>query len=534
MRWFDAAVICGWVFAWCAPAAAQTPEFRAMWATRFEWPHASQDICQAAIDELMSDLADAHFNAVFFQIRGQADVLYPSPVEVWSPLIGGQDPGWDPLAYAIQAAHAHGIQFHAYINTHTCWQSVPAAAHTLPENPNHTFYAHCNAADPAARDWLLHDNLTAPAQFGESHYVWFAPGVPACQAYTRQQVLYVVEHYDVDGVHFDRIRTPGTNTVSWDPISRARFLDPRTNPEGLDFSAWTADQITRSVRDMYAAIMALKPHVQVSAAVYPNPTTAPTAQHQDALGWAAAGAMDLLVPMMYYGGGAGTVWDTWLQYWLAATSGCETYIVPGHSTSQGVSSLVDQINLARLRGAAGNSVFSWSSFSFWTTYREGVYAVAAPVPALPWKANPTTGIIVGHVTAPDGLPVTDAQVHAAGCTHTALSSTDGFYSFVHLPPGTYTLSATHPDYRAVSLPDVVVAAGAVVACPLAFVETTPAGDFNDNGWIDPGDLAPMLYCLGGPGYGFLPGHFCATGDGDADADVDLRDVALFQRYYGVP
>ncbi|HEY3245140.1 MAG TPA: family 10 glycosylhydrolase, partial [Phycisphaerae bacterium] len=255
-------------------ARAQNPEFRAMWVSRFEWPNTNPATCQATINNIMQTLAAHHFNAVLFQIRGQADVLYPSPYEVWSPLIGGSNPGWDPLAYAINAAHANGIEFHAYINTHTCWQS---AAHLPPTNPNHLFFAHTDASNPNARDWLIHDAAGNPVQWSEDNYVWLAPGVPAYQAYIRQQILYVVQNYDVDGVHFDRIRTPNSS-YSYDPISQARRLNPQSNPNNLDFSHWTRDQITRNVRDAYADIMVIKPWVKVSAAVFPDSTTAPANQ----------------------------------------------------------------------------------------------------------------------------------------------------------------------------------------------------------------------------------------------------------------
>lgn len=437
--------------------ASDPPEYRAMWVSRFEWPHTNPATAQTRIDTIMQQLAAANFNAVFFQIRGQADVLYPSPDEVWSPLIGGTDPGWDPLAYAIASAHAHGLEFHAYINTHTCWQSGNG---TPPANPNHLYYAHCNAADPEHRDWLHHETATNPPQYSESDYVWIAPGVPAAQAYTRAQVLYVVENYAVDGVHYDRIRTPWSNRPSYDPISLARFGDPHTNPAGLAFNAWTADQITRQVRDLYAAVMAVRPEVKVSAAVFSNPLTAPTAQLQESLLWAQTGGLDLLVPMMYFAGGAGSTWDTRLQQWLAGAGGRQ--VIAGHITSQGVSSLLEQITLTRVRGAHGNAVFSWSSFTGWASYPASVYAQPAPVPAQPWKDDPTSGIIVGYVTDDLGQPVVDTQITRTGSNYTALSSADGFYSFLLVPPGSYTLAAFHPGYAATAASDVLVAAGQVV------------------------------------------------------------------------
>jgi len=431
-----------------------------MWVSRFEWPNANPAVCQAQIDQIMQNLAAANFNAVVFQIRGQADVLYPSPNEVWSPLIGGTDPGWDPLAYAIAAAHANGLEFHAYINTHTCWQSVPASAQTLPPNPNHIFYDHCNAADPAHRDWLHHKTPTNPVQFSESDYIWFAPGVPAYQAYVREQIMHVVNNYAVDGVHYDRIRTPWSNEPSYDPISLARFNDPQSNPDGLAFSPWTADQINRHVRDIYAAIMAENSGIKVSAAVYSNPATAPSAQHQAALAWAQTGGLDILMPMMYFSGGAGSTWDSRLQAWIAGNGG--RHVVAGHITSQGVSSLLDQIALTRLRGAQGNCVFSYTSFSWWSNYTSGVYASPVAVPAMSWKDNPTTGIIQGYVTTEDAAPVVDVQITRNGSSYTALSTGDGYYSFLLVPPGNYTLTAAKTGYPNAVESNVIVTAGSVV------------------------------------------------------------------------
>ncbi|UCG17787.1 MAG: family 10 glycosylhydrolase [Phycisphaerales bacterium] len=470
-RGFATAVSIG-IAALLAPCArtarAQDPEFRAMWASRFEWPDPNEATCKATIDAIMQDLASANFNAVFFQIRGQADVLYPSPYEVWSPLIGGSDPGWDPLAYAVAAAHANGIEFHAYINTHPCWQS---SSHVPPTNLDHLFYDHCNASDVNARDWLHHNVPDNPVQFSESDYVWMAPGVPAFQAYIRQQILYVVENYDVDGVHFDRIRTPWSGQPSYDPISLARFNDSQSNPDALDFTEWTADQITRNVRDIYAAVMAVKPYVKVSAAVYSNPNTAPTAQHQDALAWAQTGGMDILVPMMYFSGGEGSTWDDRLLLWLAGSAG--RHVVAGHITSQGLNSLLEQIALTRTRSAQGNSVFSWSSFDWWSDYVNSVYQNPATLPPMAWKDTPTDAVIWGYVTDAVASPVVDAQIQRSDSAYTGLSTGDGFYSFLLVPPGTYTLTASHPGYGTVVVPGVSVVAGDVVRQDIAFGTVLP-------------------------------------------------------------
>ncbi|HQH11847.1 MAG TPA: family 10 glycosylhydrolase, partial [Candidatus Sumerlaeota bacterium] len=79
-------------------AKAETPEFRALWITRFEWPSEDAEKCKENILQIFTDMEKANFNTAVFQVRGQCDTLYPSTLEPWSPLFGSKDPGFDPLA----------------------------------------------------------------------------------------------------------------------------------------------------------------------------------------------------------------------------------------------------------------------------------------------------------------------------------------------------------------------------------------------------------------------------------------------------
>lgn len=68
----------------------------------------------------------------------------------------------------------------------------------------------------------------------------------------------------------------------------------------------------------------------------------------------------------------------------------------------------------------------------------------------------------------------------------------------------------------------------------ALLEGDCAGDYDGDGWIDPGDLGGLFFCMQGPGYTYVPGHFCLAGDADGDLDVDLPDFATFQRCFEIP
>jgi len=466
------------------PTSRSSPreEFRGMWVTRFEWPDPNQAKVKETIDTIMADLAAHRFNAVIFQVRGQADTFYPSPDEPWSPLISptGADPGWDPLAYAIEAAHSHELEFHAYINTHVAWHSKE---HAPPGDPNHLYYQHCDTTEPDACDWLIHDEDGRPVQFASDNYVWLAPGVPACQAYLRKQVMYVVNHYSVDGVHFDRIRT-SSPAFSHDPISESRRAEgSEGNPDGLDFADWTRDQFTRMLCDLYAQIMEIQPEVKVSSAPvglyrrgrYPDYPAdfhyGYSKTYQDAQAWLAAGAMDFVVAQIYWGdGGPLPDFSDILPDWIAHAAG--RHIYAGQNRSIDPAEIVREVRFTREQGARGNVMFHYGGFKakgYFELYSQpdGVYATPAQTPTMDWKTNPTEGILIGTATdAATHEPVVDAQVTRSGSSYVALSSADGLYSFLKVPPGEYTLT-----FRKRGLPDRQLARIQVVAGQVTRVDT---------------------------------------------------------------
>ena len=457
-----------------------------MWVTRFEWPDPDEALCKAKIDQILTALAKNNFNAAIFQVRGQADTFYPSPEEPWSPMISpnNRHPGWDPMAYAIEAAHEQGLEFHAYINTHTAWQ------HDRKEPPavlSHLFYRHCNAADPDSCDWLVHDEQGRPVQWGGDNYVWLAPGVPAVQAYIRKQVMYAVRHYDVDGVHFDRIRTAGAE-FSHDPISSARQQPgSEGNPANLDFADWTRDQITRMLSDLYAQVAEAKPRLKVSATPvglyrqdrYPN---YPDEFHfgyskcyQDAQAWMAAGVVDFIAPQIYWDdGGKPPDFSQVLPDWIGHSAGRHVYA--GLSCTMTDKEIVHQVQETRKEGGAGDVFFSYGSFNkkgFFKLFSRsgGLYAGKAPLPAMPWKETPEDGIILGTLLdAGNAKQVVDARIVRTGSEYVALSSGDGLYSFLKVPPGTYTLTIRKLGYLDKIVEGVRIDAGQVVRVNAAMLQ----------------------------------------------------------------
>ncbi len=423
---------------WAAPA----PEVRGIWVSRFEWPSASQATAKANIDQIMQSAKDNNFNTVFFQVRGQCDVHYPSPYEPWSDTYSWANPGWDPLAYAIQAAHSRGLEFHAYINTHTLAQTLPPAV----TSPQHMYNLH-GPDVPLEQSWLIRD--TAGATLTSDNYYWISPGIPEASEWTRRQVMYVVRNYDVDGVHFDRIRTPAP-TYSYDPVTVARF-GGAGNPDGLGWGDFMRSQITRDLRNIYGEIMLVKPRVKVSAApfgiVLKDATThyqgtgtqSYKEWYQDSWGWLRAGAVDYMVPQIYWQVGSAHPFELLLADWQEHRYG--RGIVAGSTTGGGTKTadaLLAEHEQTRLQGAMGHNIFSYGTMgNYWSAFKTNRYDQPTTVPDMPWKTAPTLGAIVGRVKDPNGNPVLDARVNMTGDPYNYLSAYDGFFAILNV-------ETTHP------------------------------------------------------------------------------------------
>jgi uncharacterized lipoprotein YddW (UPF0748 family) len=457
--------------------SAADPELRACWVTRFQWPGSSEATTKSNIRNIMSDLAEANFNSVLFQVRGQCDTYYPNPYEPWSSTFGWTDPGWDPLAYAIEQAHNKGLEFYAYINTHTMMANFPPAVTT----PQHIYNLH----GPSAQEsWVIHDESGTPV-YVEDAYVWLSPGVPQASAWTRQAIQYVVENYDIDGLHFDRIRTPAP-IYSHDPITEARFAGDG-NPDGSSWGDFMRSQITRDLRKIYGETLLKKPHVKVTAAPFGICKKVPDGYqgygtesyyswHQDSFGWMQSHVVDAIFPMIYWEIGSSHPYEVLLNDFVQRKAGRHIYAGPHTKNNE-----IAQIEVARSLGAEGTCLFSYGTLDR-PSYMVpgGIYTRKAPIPDMPWKSDPQTGNVVGKVRYQStNNPALDAVIKITGDHYNYLSAFDGFYSILDKEPGTYTVQAQKGELR--SLPkQVTIGKGDVYELDLILYQTNA---FPADGWV---------------------------------------------------
>lgn len=177
---------------------AAEKEMRAAWVStvyNLDWPKTKNNATKQKqeLTQLMDKLKGCGINTIVLQVRPESDTLYKSSINPWSKYLTGtqgKDPGYDPLAFAIQEAHKRGMELHAWMN--------PYRVTSSGTNLNSLVSSHPARKNPS---WVIKYN----------NKMYYDPGNPAVVDYLVKTVKEVVDKYDVDGIHFDDYFYPSSS-----------------------------------------------------------------------------------------------------------------------------------------------------------------------------------------------------------------------------------------------------------------------------------------------------------------------------------
>jgi uncharacterized lipoprotein YddW (UPF0748 family) len=308
---------------------------------------------------------------LFLQVSGRWDAWFPSGVfpagQALPPAEG------DNLEHAIRLAHARGIRVHAWVNALLAW-----SAPELPRDPSHVVRTHPGwfLTGPDGRSIL---QLTRAELERRRLEGWFLePGIPAVRTQLRRFILDLVTRYDVDGVHLDYIRLPsagwGFNAELRERYRAETGLDPRDlfargealaaergaawlEEERARWRAWHRDGVTTLVRLVAEDVGAVRPGIDLSAAVLADPRSARDDFGQDWAAWLREGTLDLAVPMVYRRSAQDVLR---LLETIGRETGPEARIFAGISLEfLRPAEVVPIENLMGRTGADGLAIFSW-------------------------------------------------------------------------------------------------------------------------------------------------------------------------------
>jgi uncharacterized lipoprotein YddW (UPF0748 family) len=293
-------------------SSAQSPkrEMRSSWLTTvwgLDWPGTKipagggeQYINQQKqqLVRILDSMKVAGTNAVFFQVRPECDAFYNSSFEPWSAHLverRGQDPGYDPLEFAIEECHKRGLELHAWMNPYR-FESVAGKYNGQPGDYKQT--------NP---EWVL--------SYANGGAI-LDPGNPEVRKRITDIVGEVLSNYDVDGIVFDDYFYAYGGT----PVTLDQYSQDNWKPADMNLHDWRRRNVNQMVAAVYETIQQVKPWVTFGVSPFGIWTTDPVVAasygltlpqgitgmdaykviYCDPLAWLQEGTVDYISPQIYW------------------------------------------------------------------------------------------------------------------------------------------------------------------------------------------------------------------------------------------
>lgn len=262
-----------------APTATAEPTaaapYRAVWVSYLEWQQvdfSTPETFSGDIAVILDNIRNLGATVVLAQVRPFGDALYPSSYYPFSHLCTGQqgrDPGYDPLALLVQAAHDRGLALEAWVNPYRIQAGLtPALCGTSPAKLH--------------PDWVKYTDTGA----------YLDPANTAVRQYIADAVGELCANYDVDGIHFDDYFYPTT-----DPAFDA--ADYAASGTALTRDDWRRENVNALVELCHAT--ARRYGVRFGVAPVGDPEQNYALQYSDAARRLRQGTVDYLMPQLYWG-----------------------------------------------------------------------------------------------------------------------------------------------------------------------------------------------------------------------------------------
>jgi uncharacterized lipoprotein YddW (UPF0748 family) len=258
------------------------------------WEHSGFGAYPGDWQKTISAIKSAGFNSLILNSARGGTAVYPSQYLEMDPAWIVDQHGTDPLQSAIDEAHGSNIELHYW---KVFWNLSRSSA------------SHISAMRAAGRTQV---------DINGNDIDWLTPCDDANRQLELDVIGEVINNYNVDGIHMDYIRFPGTG--SYDEACKSKFelfigevFDNAQWPDvvakdgrlEMEYRDWRADLITQVVADIHALIETVnneqrvnKPNIILSAAlIHRDDANLIVAQYWP--DWISQGIIDQVHPMIY-------------------------------------------------------------------------------------------------------------------------------------------------------------------------------------------------------------------------------------------
>jgi uncharacterized lipoprotein YddW (UPF0748 family) len=392
-------------------------EFRGAWmstAYNIDWSTAGGNVAAQKQDYIskVDKLKDANFNALIFQVRPMGDAFYPSSYAPWSQYISGSqgvNPGYDPLAFALEEAHKRNLEFHAWFNPFR----ISADANFNIDN----YISKLPDSSPLKyhKEWIVKYS-------GNKTYHWINLGIPEARQYVIDTIAEVVRNYSIDGVHLDDYFYPYP-VYTLDSTGKNVKVDFPDDYEfalyGTSFASkedWRRANVNTFVKELSARIKTEKSTVKFGISpfgIWKNSTSEGGAGtngmssfydlYTDSKAFITNGWIDYIIPQIYWNFGyAAADYKKLTDWWAMQVAGKKTALYIGHAaykigdTSQAAAwgnpaEVPNQIKYNRTNfNIKGSAFFSTreiiaNKLGIYDELKNNLYKSKALIPSMPWR-----------------------------------------------------------------------------------------------------------------------------------------------------
>lgn len=261
------------------PPVTTDKEMRAVWVSYIELnallsANSTPDKARAALDTMMDNCVSYGMNAVIFHVRANSDAYYKSslflPAASAKKLLAA---GFDPLEYAVSAAHKRGLELHAWINPYRIGT---------------------NKAYAVGSETFLYNNR-----------YYYIPTSLGAQKVILDGVKEVVNNYAIDGVQYDDYFYPtgciGENEVADFEKEAYAAYKAEAGSRALSPGNWRRSHVDALMTASYQAV-----HKRAGAVFGVSPSHDPNKTYSqmfaDTKKWLTQrGYIDYLCPQIYFG-----------------------------------------------------------------------------------------------------------------------------------------------------------------------------------------------------------------------------------------
>ncbi len=242
------------------------------------------------IDKIVADCKAIGANTIIFHVRPFGDALYKSQYFPWSHLMTytqgqGKSDGFDPLAYAVDCAHANGMQLHAWVNPFR----IQATGGKLPEalSEDNPYNVWRNDSDPENDTWVV----------DYKNGKFYNPGVEQVRELIINGMAEIAANYNVDGLHWDDYFYPANDESFDDSSTYQQYL---SSGGTMTLIEWRTDNVNKVVRDTYNKIKATNSNCVFGISPAGNINNC-LAMGADVYEWGSvSGYVDYLCPQVYW------------------------------------------------------------------------------------------------------------------------------------------------------------------------------------------------------------------------------------------